>query len=103
MEAAKTGGDNSFFSVLTSGIASGAKQVGETVLPNWVSKQITGQTLDKLSSPTYDSTNAPPRLNSNLSTTGQAGEIVQRSPLPALLLIGGGVIAAIVMVKVLRK
>lgn len=101
--AQASGGDNSFFANISEGLTSGVSKIGSTVLPNWVSKQVTGQTIDKLENVTYDQNKAPPRLDPNLSTTAQAGELVKRSPIPVMLLIGAGIIGTIILIKVAKR
>jgi hypothetical protein len=96
-QTAQSGGSNGFFSDLLSSGQTALQNITENVLPVWAAQQLGTQSKPPLNQDTRG-----PQTQPTLTTTQQTAAIVKTSPIPALLLIGGGIALVLVIIKLKR-
>lgn len=96
------GGSNGFFSDLLGGVQSTVSSLSSAagqVLPVWSKVQQLTQSKNQLAQPTVNQSKLPPNLN---GIGGSVTQTVSSNPLGSALLVGLGIVAVIVIIKLAK-
>lgn len=96
------GGGNGFFSNILSTVDTGLTSLAGTaskILPVWSSYQQAQQSTNQTAQPTVNQSKLPPNLN---NIGGSVGAAVQASPWGSAMLVGGGILAVVLIIKLVK-
>lgn len=99
---AAAGGSNGFFSNLLSGVTNTVSSLSTAagqVLPIWSQAQHVAQGSNQLAQPTVNQSKLAPNLN---GIGGSVQQTVQSNPWGSALLVGAGIVAVIVIIKIAK-
>ena len=94
-----SGGGNGFFSNIVTGVQSAASSLSSAanqILPVWSQFTLAKQSKDQLNNPTVNQSALPNNLNG-------IGAAIKANPFMTALVIGGAILAAVVVLKLIKR